>query len=198
MSDPMVSITDLWVTLGELLIFEKFEMQVQQGEVLGLVGESGRGKTTLMRIVAGLEKNYQGRVSTAFQRLAYVFQDVRLLPWLNAAENVALPLMADLGHAKALDRAHEYLRQMKLERVASHTPAQLSGGMAQRVGIARALAYRPDMLLLDEPFSALDENLRHHLLPLVKRAIRREKTTAIYISHNPLDMNAMADRIIQI
>jgi NitT/TauT family transport system ATP-binding protein len=198
MPDAVLKIRDLSVRLGRRTIFEGFNLEVARGEAVGLSGPSGRGKTTLLRIIAGLESGYRGSVRRGFDRPAWAFQDVRLLPWLTAAENVALPLIAPLGREAALRRAASYLERMQLGAFIDSRPGQLSGGMAQRVGLARALACRPDMLLLDEPLSALDEALREDLCGLLREQIHAGRMSVICVSHHVREMARLADRVVRI
>ncbi len=198
MADPALTISDLCLSFGGRRLFNGFKLVLETGEVFGLTGKSGSGKTTLLRIIAGLETGYRGRVISTFRRTAYVFQDTRLLPWLSAIENVALPLIGRMSKTAARERAREGLRQVQLETFADYRPARLSGGMAQRVGIARALACRPDLLLLDEPFSALDDKLRRHLTALIRCQIRENGISGLLVSHHPADLESLTDRTISI
>jgi NitT/TauT family transport system ATP-binding protein len=109
MADPLLRIVDLHLSFGENRIFEHFNLQLDPGQIIRLTGSSGRGKTTILRMVTGLETRYRGEITTTFERPAFIFQDVRLLPWLSAAENVALPLMEELGKATALKKAESSL-----------------------------------------------------------------------------------------
>lgn len=155
---------------------EAVSMTVGQGEIVSVIGTSGCGKSTLLRIIAGLDSASAGAIKLegreikgASDEIGVVFQEPRLMPWLSVKENVRLGLLR-LPKSEQDQRIDEVLARVGLARFAQLLPRQLSGGMAQRVAIARALARRPRLLLLDEPFSALDaftrQSLQEHLLDL--------------------------------
>jgi NitT/TauT family transport system ATP-binding protein len=191
----------------EILVLDDVSFNVGKDEFLCIVGPSGCGKSTLLRMMAGLEKPDSGRILfkgqaivTPSPKIAMVFQLFGLLPWKTALENVEVPLEV-LGIAKQ-KRAHvaeEYLQMVGLEGFENTYPHDLSGGMKQRVGIARALALNPDVLLMDEPFSSLDELTAKTLRELVLN-IWRDPTlptnTFIMVSHNVEEAVFMADRVV--
>ncbi len=180
---------------------------IAPGEVVGLVGPSGCGKSTLLNILAGLDGDYRGQVRIqgrpireqlgAGFRVAYVFQEPRLLPWFTLAQNLAFVLEAG-GFARREwpGRIDAVLEAVGLADYRNDFPAQLSGGMQQRASIARAFCIDPDILLLDEPFSALDEltarTLRQSLLALWQRF----RTTIVFVSHNAYEATFLADRLL--
>ena len=189
------------------LVLNNVSFSVGKDEFLCLVGPSGCGKSTLLRIIAGLEKPDQGRILFNDQsieapspKIAMVFQLFGLLPWKTALENIEVPLEV-VGIAKQIriQIAQEYLRMVGLESFENTYPHDLSGGMKQRVGIARALALKPEVLLMDEPFSSLDELTAKTLRELVL-SIWREPAlptnSFIMVSHNVEEAVFMADRII--
>jgi NitT/TauT family transport system ATP-binding protein len=190
-----------------ILVLNNVSFSVGKDEFLCLVGPSGCGKSTLLRIIAGLEKPDQGRILFNGQsieapspKIAMVFQLFGLLPWKTALENIEVPLEV-VGIAKQvrIQIAQEYLRMVGLETFENTYPHDLSGGMKQRVGIARALALKPEVLLMDEPFSSLDELTAKTLRELVL-SIWREPAlptnSFIMVSHNVEEAVFMADRII--
>ncbi|BBK33899.1 NitT/TauT family transport system ATP-binding protein [Stella humosa] len=188
---------------GELAVLDGIDLAVRPGEILSLIGPSGSGKSTLLGIMGGLLRPSRGRVATrgaapdgCLNPLTYVFQDFALLPWRSVAGNVALALEHHgLPAAERRARVDDALRRMGLADFAAAFPAQLSGGMRQRVGIARALVVRPAVLLLDEPLSALDAQTRDLLTEEFLAVWRRERTTAVHVTHNLAEALRLADRI---
>jgi len=170
-------------------------LSIASGEFTCVVGESGCGKSTLLYLLGGLIDPDGGRVDKTSDEVAMVFQEPRLLPWLSVRSNVAFALH-DLPRAEALRRADEVLETVRLDGVGDRYPHQLSGGMQQRTAIARALAVNPDVLLMDEPFSALDEmtarRLRLELLALWEDL----RTTVVFVTHNALEASFLADRVV--
>jgi NitT/TauT family transport system ATP-binding protein len=192
---------------SQILVLDNVSFNVGNDEFVVIVGPSGCGKSTLLRIIAGLEKADLGRILFKGQpieaptpKIAMVFQLFGLLPWKTASQNVEVPLEV-LGVAKErrVHVAEEYLRMVELEGFENMYPHDLSGGMKQRVGIARALALKPDVLLMDEPFSSLDELTAKTLRELVME-IWRDPTmptnTFIMVSHNVEEAVFMADRVV--
>ncbi len=172
-------------------------LEVLPGEVLSLVGPSGCGKTTLLSLAGGLSMPTSGVVENGFRRTAYMFQESRLLPWRTAADNAAFGLRAQGVPRK--DRraaARDLLRRLGLgDEHHGKYPHELSGGMRQRVALARALAVEPDLLLLDEPFSALDVGLRRDLQDLVLDAVRERGLTVIFVTHDLAEAARISHRI---
>ena len=194
---------------SKILVLNNVSFSVGKDEFLCLVGPSGCGKSTLLRIIAGLEKPDQGRilfngqsVEAPSPKIAMVFQLFGLLPWKTALENIEVPLeVVRIAKQIRIQIAQEYLRMVGLESFENTYPHDLSGGMKQRVGIARALALKPEVLLMDEPFSSLDELTAKTLRELVL-SIWREPAlptnSFIMVSHNVEEAVFMADRIIVI
>lgn len=188
---------------GDLPVLEGIELAVRDGEILSLIGPSGSGKSTLLSIMGGLLRPTAGRVLTrgaapagCLNPLTYVFQDFALLPWRTVAANVGLALehhRLPAGERRA--RIEDALQRMGLAEFRSAFPRQLSGGMRQRVGIARALVVRPAVLLLDEPLSALDAQTRDLLVEEFLAAWRRQRTTAVHVTHNLGEALRLADRV---
>jgi NitT/TauT family transport system ATP-binding protein len=191
----------------KIQVLDKVNFSVGYDEFVCLVGPSGCGKSTLLRIIAGLEKADSGRilfhdepVTRPTPKITMIFQLFGLLPWKTALENVEVPLeVLGFPKEKRVHIAEEYLRMVELEGFEKTYPHDLSGGMKQRVGIARALALKPEVLLMDEPFSSLDELTAKTLRELVLD-IWRDPTlptnTFIMVSHNVEEAVYMADRVI--
>ena len=181
-----------------IIACEDITIDVRANEMVCIVGPSGCGKSTFLRIVAGLMKADSGEMTVApDSRLSMIFQNAALFPWLTVSENIAYGLtMQGMAPDAIAKHVHNQIRHMNLEAAAHLHPKELSGGMKQRVGIARALAIEPDILLLDEPFSALDaftaERLRADFLTLW----RKERWTMLMVTHLVEEAVQMADRIV--
>ena len=186
---------------GGLLAVDGVSLDVAPGEFVALLGPSGCGKSTLLRIVAGLERADSGELligeGRGRPRIAFVFQDAHLLPWRNARRNVELPL--ELEGASAAERrraADEALALVGLSEFAESRPSELSGGMRMRISLARALVTRPALLLLDEPFAALDEITRQQLDGELRSLWRRERPTVLFVTHSITEAAFLADRAV--
>lgn len=179
------------------------DLQVHSGEILALIGPSGCGKTTLLRAIAGLERPTTGRVTMDPQTTAgaghigFVFQQPSLLPWATALQNVTLPLEL-VGWNSAADRERKAiasLQSVRLDQALQKRPHELSGGMQMRASIARALVTDPEILLLDEPFAALDEMLRTELGNLLLSLWAQRRFTAVMVTHNISESILLSHRI---
>lgn len=185
---------------GKLVAVENISLEIKEGEFFMFVGPSGCGKSTLLRIISGLEKEHEGKVTLAdglFHRdMSFVFQNFAILPWLTVYENVELALIAkDIGEDERRLAVNEELKLLGLEHFANSRPRDLSGGMKQRVGIARALVTRPRLLLLDEPFSELDSFTATALRKDLLRIWEERKMTVVMVSHIVPEAIELADRI---
>ncbi len=192
---------------GPVNALEDIDLKVPRRSFVSIVGRSGCGKSTLLRIIAGLITPTTGSVllmncNRGFyqcrKRLGFVFQDASLLPWKTAAQNIELPLrVTGAASGKAMnERVEEMLRTVRLEEFANHYPAQLSGGMRQRVSIARALSYEPEIMLMDEPFSALDEFTRREMHDELIRIWEERALTVLFVTHSLGEAMALSDSIV--
>ncbi|KQY31097.1 ABC transporter ATP-binding protein [Caulobacter sp. Root1455] len=175
------------------------DLALNPGEIVALVGPSGCGKSTALRLLAGLEPPTRGTVSRAAGRgeTSVVFQAPTLAPWMSAAANVALPLeLAGTARREARDHAVQALDKVGLRGVENARPAQLSGGMAMRAALARALVTRPRLLLLDEPFAALDEITRRALADDVLALAAELAPAVVFVTHNVEEAVYMARRVV--
>jgi sulfonate transport system ATP-binding protein len=188
---PAVSIDRLTVRFGDRDVFEEFSLEVAQGETLAILGPSGCGKSTLLRAVGRLVTPQSGRVVTS-DEIGIVFQEPRLLPWLSVEKNVAFAARGDVERARVKDA----IDLVGLTHAAHLLPKALSGGMAQRASLARSLIRSPQLLLLDEPLSALDALTRLDLQVAIARIIREAAGTSILVTHDVDEALFLADRII--
>ena len=187
-----------------LTALEAVDLQAREGEILALIGPSGCGKSTLLGILGGLLQPTSGRVEMqgpvpngCLNPLTYVFQDFALLPWRSVRGNVRLPLEHHrLSPEERSERVEDALARTGLTDFADAYVRQLSGGMRQRVGIARALAVKPAVLLMDEPLSALDAQTRNLLMEDFVGLWLREKLTAVYVTHNLDEALRLAHRVV--
>jgi len=187
---------------GEIIALQGIDLAIREGEFVSIVGSSGCGKSTLLRIIAGLENGYSGDVRIGGKRISgagldrgMVFQEHRLIPWLTVEKNVAFGLNGlDSGKRDAVVREH--LELVGLAGFAKALPHQLSGGMAQRVAIARALVNNPQLLLLDEPFGALDALTKIQMQQEILRIWEVERTTMVLVTHDIDEAIFLGDRVV--
>lgn len=181
---------------GAVLALDRISLDVGRGEFVCLVGASGCGKSTLLNIVAGLDAPSIGDVAVA-GHTALMFQEAALLPWRTAAANVELPMkLRGVGRAARRERALELLDVVRLAEFADKRPHELSGGMRQRVALARALAQGADVLLMDEPFGALDAITRDVLHDEVERVVTEQRLSVLFVTHNVREAARLGDRIL--
>ncbi len=195
---PALSLRHVSHTFGAVDAVRDVSLEFPSGSFTALVGPSGCGKTTLLRLIGGLEVLVDGELERATTAtLGFAFQEPRLLPWRSVLDNVALPLEL-LGEPREARRARAFdaLERMQLRDAALRFPNQLSGGMKMRAAIARALVSRPSVLLLDEPFGALDEVTRHELDVSLRALWEHERFTAILVTHSIPEAAFLADRIV--
>jgi len=189
---------------GEVTALQEIALDVQPGEFISLIGPSGCGKSTLLSILGGILAPTSGRVlqrgaapEGSFNPLTFVFQDFALLPWRDVAGNVALPLEHHgMGPREIAARVDAALARIGLAEFRAAFPRQLSGGMRQRVGIARALVVEPAVLLMDEPLSALDAQTRELLMEDLLRLWQETRLAAAYVTHNLAEALRLASRVV--
>lgn len=186
----MLDLQSISIERRGLQLIDDLSLTVNPGEILGISGASGVGKTTLLRAIANESHEYRGRISRPAGRLSFVFQDPRLLPWKTARHNVQLTIPP--AQADAFFQAEEWLERVDLADAMDLYPAQMSGGMRQRVAIARAMAVEPALLLVDEPFSALDDELVRQLRDDLLSIIKSSHLTTVWVSHDPAELDAVS------
>ena len=188
---PAVRVRNFTRRFGAVTVLEGLDIEIGRGEFVALLGRSGSGKTTLLRTLAGLDP-IDGQDVSAPSARAVVFQDARLLPWKKVWRNVALGLTGPDVRA----RAEAALREVELDHRADAWPATLSGGESQRASLARALVREPGLLLLDEPFAAIDALTRLRMHDLVLSLWRRHAPTVLMVTHDVDEAIALADRVL--
>lgn len=187
---------------GPVTALDGVDLRVAPGEFVAILGPSGCGKSTLLRIIAGLDKPDSGSIQTAsddigHRSIGYVFQDAYLLPWRNALSNVALPLeLNGVPRAERLAAAAQAIERVELADATTRYPAELSGGMRMRVSLARALVTSPSLLLLDEPFAALDEITRQQLDEQLQQLWYERRMTVIFVTHSIIEAAFLAQRAV--
>jgi len=189
---------------GELQVLENIDLHVPPGSFTSIVGASGCGKSTLLRLVLGLDDQYEGQILLGGQPIAgtgrergIVFQDHRLFPWLTVEQNIAVGLRnAPLGAKQKAELVAEHVALVGLGGFEKSWPHQISGGMAQRVAIARGLVNRPRVLLLDEPFGALDALTRARLQNELQRIWQKERITMLLVTHDVEEAVFLGDRVV--
>ena len=195
----MITFEHVSKSFDSLEIFHDLSLHVDANQIVAVVGPSGSGKTTLLKLVTGIVQPDEGTITVAEGPVGYVFQEPRLLPWRTALDNVAAGLRAQGSNKEdARGRAAAWLERVGLSGFEHYHPAELSGGMAQRVSIARAFAVDPRILLLDEPFSNIDQTLKGSLMEILQSIIRERQTTAMYVTHDLTEALRLADRIVEI
>jgi len=195
----------------ETLALTDIDLGIRKQEFVTLLGQSGCGKTTMLRILAGLTKPTTGEVTVsgrplwhgdrrdddALRKLGLVFQDANLFPWYTVEENIGLPLLLrKVDKRERLRRAHELGELVGLQGFEKALPRELSGGMRQRVAIARALSYNPEILLMDEPFGALDAMTRDKMNMELQRIAEAAKATVVFVTHSIAEAVFLADRVV--
>ncbi|KRG41928.1 sulfate ABC transporter ATP-binding protein [Stenotrophomonas panacihumi] len=205
-----IRIQHLHKRFDQFAALDGIDLDIQQGELLALLGPSGSGKTTLLRIIAGLESADGGqvffgnedatRMSVQSRRVGFVFQHYALFKHMTVFDNIAFGLRVRRGEARwpkqrIADRVHELLSLVQLQGLEKRYPAQLSGGQRQRVALARALAIEPRVLLLDEPFGALDAQVRRELRRWLRELHERTGLTTVFVTHDQEEALELADRV---
>lgn len=198
-----VSLRGVDRTFGLRTVLRDVDIEIEPGEVVALLGASGSGKSTLLRLIAGLDSPSSGRIDIDGEgvhgvdpRCAMVFQEPRLLPWRSLAANVEYGLPPGTNRAKGAGAVEHWLDVVGLSEFREHYPRQVSGGMAQRAGLARALARHPRVLLLDEPLGALDALTRLRMQDLLDAVQQEAGTTTVLVTHDVDEAVILADRVL--
>lgn len=200
-SPVLIQIRHLTKTFpGGIQAIDSLDLRIRTGEFVALIGPSGCGKSTLLRLIAGLDLPTQGQINCELKNrsdIAYVFQDAHLLPWRKVLGNVALPLeLLGVDRSVRNQKASQMLHQVGLGRLDQRYPSQLSGGQRMRVSLARAMVTQPRLLLLDEPFAALDEITRQQLDEWLRAIWLERQMTVLFVTHSIPEAVFLADRAI--
>jgi NitT/TauT family transport system ATP-binding protein len=202
---PMIEMTDVTKRYGDAkTVIDALDLYVLKGEFVTLLGPSGCGKSTVLKLISGLTQANSGTIrvdgmlpKNAREMTSYIFQDATLLPWRTVRQNVGLGLeLEGIGKDRRSDKISALLELVRLSEVADAYPRQLSGGMKMRVSIARALATNPRLLLMDEPFAALDEMSRNRLNEELLRLRAEQEWTAVFVTHSVAEAVFLSTRII--
>ncbi|QTQ11548.1 ATP-binding cassette domain-containing protein [Treponema parvum] len=186
----MVSVVNIKKTYNSKTVIEDLSLSVNAGDLAVIVGPSGCGKSTLLNIIAGLDQNYEGNLQTSGQKIGYVFQEDRILPWLTVFQNIK---SVNPSGEDAL--VQHFIDAAGLTGFEKYYPDELSGGMRQRCSIARALYYGSDILLMDEPFKSLDYVIRQKMISDLLKIHKEEKNTILFVTHDIEEALAVADTV---
>ncbi len=186
----MLKLTNLEKSFNDLNIVKNLSLEVEPGEILALVGPSGCGKSTLMNMISGLIEPDKGTIEKKIEKIGYLFQGPRLLPWRTVFENVSIA-----GDKKDEESVNRWIKEVGLKGFENYYPQQLSGGMKRRCALARALYYGGNLLLMDEPFSGLDYGIRMDMLNLLLDIWRREKPGILFVTHEIDEVLKVANRV---
>ena len=187
----MLEISHLTKSFGNKKVIDDFSYEFKCGKVTAILGESGCGKTTLLRCIAGLQEPDSGEIINYLKNISFAFQEDRLLPWLTVSQNINLVLGEK---PKSDEEMKKLLENFDLHDIENSFPSQLSGGMRQRVSLARAYVHKSELLLMDEPFSELDEGTKSRVIDFLIE--NKKERTIIYITHSQKEAQSFADEII--
>ena len=192
-----IEIKGLYKSFGELQVFSDFSIGFPEGTISCILGPSGCGKTTLLNIIGHLSEPDQGVITGIGDRvISYIFQDPRLLPWKTVKENIEFALPATIPGEERAKLAGRFIRLVELDGFAGYYPSRLSGGMRQRVSIARAFACPSGIILMDEPLKGLDVKLKHNLVRTFSRIWQADKRTVIFVTHDVDEALLLGSEII--
>jgi ABC-type nitrate/sulfonate/bicarbonate transport system ATPase subunit len=195
--NPVLSFTNVSKNFGTLEILKNLSFDIYERDTVGIIGPSGSGKTTILKLISGILVPDKGDIHISPGRVGYVFQDIRLLPWKTALENVAIPLsVVKNDYRTAIAESREWLERLGLKDFMDYYPSRLSGGMLQRVSLARAFAIEPEILIMDEPFGGLDNDLKKTLTDTVMDLLESYPVTMIYVSHVLEEVRRIVNKVV--
>jgi ABC-type nitrate/sulfonate/bicarbonate transport system ATPase subunit len=197
--NKMIKFSRVTKSFNGLKVLDNLSFEITRSEIVSILGPSGIGKTTILRLITGTLIPDSGTVEVVSPQIGHIFQEPRLLPWRTCKENISFVMRANgTAKRKADDMAMSWIERLGLRGFEDYYPAQLSGGMMQRVSIARAFAIEPEILLMDEPFSNLDMKLKESLLIMLEEMLREYRTTVVHVTHDLLEAMRLADRLFEI
>ncbi|EDS77616.1 nitrate transport ATP-binding protein NrtD [Clostridium botulinum C str. Eklund] len=193
--DIVLKLINVYKKYGSQKVFEKFNMSLKKNSINAVLGLSGVGKTTLLNIISGIENIDGGKVIFNGNNISYIFQEDRLISWLNVYDNIAFVLKSNYSKKIIKNTIDKYLTLVKLQNYKDKFPRELSGGMKRRVAIARAFAYQSDLLLMDEPFKGLDMELKKDIIDEFLNIWSYDRRTVVLVTHDIEEAKYMADKI---
>ncbi|MGC8545094.1 ABC transporter ATP-binding protein [Athalassotoga sp.] len=189
MADTILRVENLKKDFGTLPVIDGWNLELLKEERIAMIGPSGCGKTTFLKIIVDLDRNFSGNVERNFERVGFVFQEPRLIPWISVMENLTFVSPDE-------DKIIFFLKAMRLEGFENYLPSQLSGGMKQRVNLVRALVVDPEILILDEPFASLDMPVKFAIIEDINALRSQKRFAIIMITHDTKEAISMADRVL--
>ncbi len=189
MADTILRVENLKKDFGTLPVIDGWNLELVKEERIAMIGPSGCGKTTFLKIIVDLDRNFSGNIERNFERVGFVFQEPRLIPWISVMENLTFVSPDE-------DKNIFFLKAMRLEGFENYLPSQLSGGMKQRVNLVRALVVDPEILILDEPFASLDMPVKFAIIEDINALRNQKRFAIIMITHDTKEAISMADRVL--
>lgn len=190
-----VNLENIKKSFGDFNVFENLSLKIEDNKITCITGPSGCGKTTILNMISGLIKVDSGNISGVNDRISYIFQENRLLPWKTAKENILFVLKDIMSEKEREEVTEQYLKMVGLYEFKDYYPSQLSGGMIQRVVLARAFAYPADLLLMDEPFKGLDRDLKNSIMLAFLDLWEKNKKTVILVTHDKDEALFLGDEV---
>lgn len=192
-----LELTNITKFFDEQQVLHEFNYQFHPGRIAAVVGESGCGKTSLLRIIAGLDHQFDGVISGNSDSISYVFQEDRLLEWMDVYENITFPIKESLSELEVQQAVDTMIRHVGLAEHVHKTPSQLSGGMQRRVALCRGVLFPSEILLMDEPFKGLNEEMKLNLAKQFLSMAKRQERIVIISTHDPIVIQ-LADEVVQL
>ena len=193
-----IRVASLFKTFGENELFKNINLEIEQNEITALTGGSGCGKTTLLRMICGLDKDYTGQISGVPERISFLFQEDRLLPWYNVRKNIEFVLKDSMGKDEMNGAVSDMIAAVQLDGHELKLPSELSGGMQRRVAMARAFCCPSSLLIMDEPFKGFDKKLNLELISLFKRLHTDHPRTVLLVAHETELIDILGCKVIDV